>query len=60
MLSLLNSVIDTNVLVSALIRQSFPYLIINQVISSNDLKLCFCRGEILLIIVGSVSGKFNS
>jgi len=33
-------VIDTNVLVSALIQKSYPYLIINQVISRNDLKLC--------------------
>ncbi|MGV8137789.1 MAG: putative toxin-antitoxin system toxin component, PIN family [Mangrovibacterium sp.] len=33
-------VIDTNVIVSALIQRSYPYLIVNEAFSNKDIKIC--------------------
>lgn len=39
-------VIDTNVFVSSIIQYSYPYLIVRELFSNNDLKLCISN-EIL-------------
>lgn len=40
---MLKIVIDTNVLVSALIQRSYPYLIIQTVFESNNLQICVSK-----------------
>jgi putative PIN family toxin of toxin-antitoxin system len=33
-------IVDTNVLVSALIQRNFPYYILNEIFANNELELC--------------------